>query len=361
MPEGNFTGEMYTHNADEIGKASSLPRSVICECASDAEKWGSPQLKLKRACRNRCTEYLIKTGLTRLAKQILKGAWSSEMRTDAKDLKTLLDLDGQQLRTMKDINGSICTLENLHAIRSMNERADFETLRYMEVENIYVKQLPLKKTGMNLQRTMNYLRKQRPGWNTFREALETYKDYLNMAETRGMDLHDEIVCRTPRLRELHDRYADEAASQKDKSRDQQVDKIFRNIREDHEKNEKHFKYSRQGLVIIVPKKASDITKEGRRQHHCVGATDTYILRMNRRETFILFLRKEDAQQNAYYTLEVKYDGRILQSYGAYDRRPDAETVDEFLEHFTHEIQKRTKKEQEDMQKQAGQETLAAAM
>lgn len=344
VPESDFVGELYTLNAGEIGRASSLQEVVIKECAS-GEYGGSPQARLRRACRRRCTEYLIKSGLTAFARQILDGAWNGCMKADAKDLKTLLGLDGQQLRTMKDINGTMVTLENLHAIRDMNEKADLETIGYMEKEKIYITSLPIGRTGMNLQRTMNYLRKQSRG-REFKKTLSLYKDYLDMAEGRGMDLRDEIVCRTPRLDELHDRYVEEAAARKATDRDLQVDRRFKRIREENAENKKHFEYSRQGFVIVVPERASDITREGREQHHCVGATDTYIDKMDRRKTFILFLRKEDNIQKPYYTLEVKYEGSIIQAYGAYDRQPDWEEVKAFLEAFTRQIKKRTQEETE---------------
>ena len=66
--------------------------------------------------------------------------------------------------------------------------------------------------------------------------------------------------------------------------------------------------------------------------------------MNKGETFILFLRRADAPETPYYTLEVEYDGKIRQSYGAYDRKPDWPTVEPILKSFTRQIGKRTEKE-----------------
>ena len=44
-------------------------------------------------------------------------------------------------------------------------------------------------------------------------------------------------------------------------------------------------------------------------------------------------------------LPVEYDGKIKQSYGAYDRKPDWEKVEAVLTGFTRKIEQRTKKEQ----------------
>ena len=39
-----------------------------------------------------------------------------------------------------------------------------------------------------------------------RKVLRYYGDYLQMAEERGMDLTDEIVCRNNRMYEFHNKY-----------------------------------------------------------------------------------------------------------------------------------------------------------
>lgn len=66
--------------------------------------------------------------------------------------------------------------------------------------------------------------------------------------------------------------------------------------------------------------------------------------MDEGKTFILFLRRTEEPETPYYTLEVEYDGKIRQSYGAYDRKPDWENVEPILKAFSKKIQKRTEKE-----------------
>ena len=99
---------------------------------------------------------------------------------------------------------------------------------------------------------------------------------------------------------------------------------------------------------MVPKKASDITKEGRQQHHCVGVSDRYIANMNDERSFILFLRKKGAIRTPYYTLEVTWDGEIEQFYAAYDRQPDKEKIEAVLGEFTKAVQKREEELQKKM-------------
>ena len=100
--------------------------------------------------------------------------------------------------------------------------------------------------------------------------------------------------------------------------------------------------SASGKSTVVPGKASEIVLEGQKQHHCVGASDTYMDRMNSGQTFILFLRKKEEADIPYYTIEAKYDGDILQAYSAYDKKPDWNEVDKVLKKWKTEMKKRVK-------------------
>lgn len=69
--------------------------------------------------------------------------------------------------------------------------------------------------------------------------------------------------------------------------------------------------------------------------------------MNRRETFILFLRKKKQRETPYYTLEVKIANgkvKIIQKYAAYDRQPDIGAVNKVLTAWKHDIETRLKEQ-----------------
>ncbi len=349
-------GSAFFQDTGRIARLTRIHEGMIKRCRSN--KNTSVQGMLKRAGRKRYLEYLYRSGLSNLADEIISGRnWDiGDLCEEATDLKNLLGVNGQQLRLMKELNGDSDTLKLLKWLENEKARIDMDTLIYMSREGIHPHDLSLDRTGMSLQRMMNYIRKQadREGVKA-KSLLQTYRDYLNMAERRGMDLHDEIVCRTPWLRELHDRYVYESEQEKNANRDAVVDEKYPHIRMDSERNAEHFAYGKDGMVIVIPQKASDITEEGRRQHHCVGAGDGYIKNMDERERFILFLRHKEKPETPYYTLEVSYDGKVYQAYGAYDRTPDKAKVDRFLDSFTRQIRKRTKREKA---KGAEEETTA---
>lgn len=275
------------------------------------------------------------------------GEMAENVRKKGKSLKDLLGLDGKQLHALKMVNGNTYAIRALRYAKDHGEKLPVKTLRTITLLDINVEHINLKRTGMTLCRMVNYMTRQAAELNkTFQETVRLYSDYLDMAWTLGADLKDEIICHTSRLQEMHDRYTREKNANIDKYNAQNADKKFTKISEKYEENTEHFKYSKAGLTILVPTCASDIQFEGKRQHHCVGASDRYLIRMNEGESFILFLRKEEAKEEPYYTLEVEYDGKIRQSYGAYDRKPDWDKVEPVLIGFTRAIGKRTQRERQ---------------
>ena len=128
-----------------------------------------------------------------------------------------------------------------------------------------------------------------------------------------------------------------------------MDRKYKEIGKNRKRFEERFAFQTDEFKIVVPKKASDITREGRLQHHCVGASDNYIANMNNEKFFILFLRKNEDTESPYYTLEVTWDGEIKQFYAAYDRQPDKEKIEEVLKQFTKEVQERERELQKKLQ------------
>ena len=347
-----YRGIPYTKNMAEVLDGSYVRPAVLKLFMSGSSEF--IQSSLITAARKRYVEYIVRSGLMNLAEQVIKYDVSKDIvDPDAHSLKDLLGLDGQQLHSLKEVNGNTYAIRALRYAKEHGEKLPTETLRTITRHSIDVERINLKRTGMTVQRMVNYMMRQARELNkSFHETVRLYSDYLDMAWKLGADLKDEIICHTSKLKEMHDRYAREKNANIDKYNAQSADKKFTKISEKYEENTEHFKYSKAGLTILVPTCASDIQFEGKRQHHCVGASDRYLIRMNEGESFILFLRKEEAKEEPYYTLEVEYDGKIRQSYGAYDRKPDWNKVEPVLIGFTRAIGKRTQRER---QMAAGQE------
>ena len=81
--------------------------------------------------------------------------------------------------------------------------------------------------------------------------------------------------------------------------------------------------------------------EGKILSHCVGDSNYYWERMERRESYVLFLRRASAMDTPYYTLEVEPNGTIRQkrTFGD-DQKDDIQEANEFLKKWQRTIAKR---------------------
>lgn len=169
---------------------------------------------------------------------------------------------------------------------------------------------------------------------TLQAKITMYRDYLDMAERRGCDIHSEIIYRNKRWRYFHDQYVAELNRKKDEERAAKFPGICRDL----ERNRKVFAWQQDGYFVRPAESAEDIIHEGRMQHHCVGASDTYMVKMATRESWICFLRKKEAPEEPWYTIET--DGeKILQAYAAYDRKPDWKETDKILKAWMQQVKK----------------------
>ena len=198
------------------------------------------------------------------------------------------------------------------------------------------------------------------GTGLTKNRMDKYLDYLRMAQDSGRDIHDELIYRDKRWEERHDAYLEEINARKDKEWEQEREKKFGAITKDYERNKRIFEWQQDGTCMVIPKSFRDIVKEGRLQHHCVGASDRYMGSMARRETWIIFLRHADDPETPWYTIET--DGKkILQFYAAYDRQPEKEKVQKILQEWMKSVRRNMEREiKAEAGKSGEEENLQAA-
>ena len=89
----------------------------------------------------------------------------------------------------------------------------------------------------------------------------------------------------------------------------------------------------------------DILEEGSELKHCITGKDTYYERIAKRESYLLFLRKTEAHEKPYYTLEVEPNGTVRQKRTYYDRQnADIEQAKVFLLRWQKQLTKKLNKE-----------------
>lgn len=297
-------------------------------------------------------EYLIKGRYYRLAQEVLKqySCWSHAddlFDLGADNVADLLQIDVQRAYRLREMNGGIHALQCLQIEERDGIKISQENLIFADKYKLDGSCLELHRTHMQFNKAMNYIRRQmEKNHMSFTTVKQYYHDYLDMAEERGADLTDDIIRANSRMIEFHMTYLEEKNRKEDKNRLRKLQKKFPNIKKDYKQNSALMAWENQHFVILVPKGIMDILQEGRAQHHCVAASDTYFDRMNKRESFILFLRRKEQPELPYYTLEIaikKGKVNVRQRYAAYDRQPDIKEVDKNLTEWKKVVEKRMKK------------------
>lgn len=352
------TALMYTPNMKTVLKNEAFANmNLKGQFKGGERKKVDAIFKLQRINQYPFLEYLEKSGLSNLVDEIMEAKEEKALfDVYGKRIHEVLMLDKQRFQRLIKLNGGSCVLAALQYERKSGEKVTDAGLSYIQKNKIDIERLNLNRTHMSLQKTLNYLeRQQELNGFSFDKTRRYYDDYLDMAEERGMDPSDEIVCKNARMMEFHNRYLEEKNQKQNLKRDKEVNQKFQEIARNYEDNKEHFEWQNERFVIVIPKQASDITKEGRLQHHCVGASDSYMRKMAQKETFILFLRHIESQHIPYYTLEVGWDGSVIQAYAAYDRKPDyKELIEPMLNEFKKAI---FKKMLEESEKEAADERL----
>ena len=343
---------MYTANMRKELKNEPFARVNVAKMMDYGRSYQEPVRILQRLYRYPYIEYLQKAGLHRLVREIMEvKEYSSCFDPGKKRINEVLKLDKQRYNRLKEWNGGSNTLYLLQLEQTYGGRITKEISEWAEKEKgVMGVETLCRRTGLNVVQQLNYLRKQMElMYMDLHDTENIYADYLNMAEERGMDIRDDIVRRQKNLREYHDRYTEEKNAENNRKRDREVNRRFVQIAQQYAQNAKHFALEDEHLMVVVPRRASDITVEGRKQHHCVGASDLYMKRMNEGTTYIVFLRDKKKPKTPYYTIEVGWDGDIKQWYAAYDRKPDEEKVKKVLEDWKKQIKARCEKEQVQIQ------------
>lgn len=336
---------MYTPNLKKELKKEAFCRMNLKKVFRGGErKRVEPTRILMKLRQHPYVEYLQKSGLKTLTEEIIHNTEKEELFARNRErIHDVLKLDKQSFQRLVRLDGGSEVLHALQYERNTGQKVTDHNLEFIKTNKVSVEYVlrEVNRTGMNLQRTLNYLEKQMEiTGQDWQQIIRHYRDYLDMAAAFGMNITDEIVCRQSNMMEYHNRYLERKNREKNRSRDKEVDIKYPDIKKNLKKNMERFEFKTEEFVIVVPACASDITKEGRKQHHCVGASDTYISRMNTEQRFILFLRKVETPKIPYYTLEVTWDGKIMQFYAAYDRQPDKEKIKAVLDEFTKTVQER---------------------
>ena len=298
-------------------------------------------------------EYLTKAGLSRLVADIMeKCGWRGEPNTicrHGKSLKEALQLDGNRTNRLKQLNGGLYALEWLQyeeeaELSEKRIKISQESLEYLNTKNIHRSDCEeILKEVKSVNRMVNYMKKQKAAPN---RLTQIWRDYLRMAKQEGMDTTDDIVRLPKDLKARHDQLVELRNARRDAERLEKEKKKYQALDErirKHTSEVKRYYWEDDTYMIIPAGRCGELVTEGRTLHHCVGSSDFYMEKMADGKSWILFLRKKENLEKAYYTIEIRLeDDTILQYYSEFNRKPDQATISKVLNKYKRSIKRQQK-------------------
>jgi len=269
-------------------------------------------------------EYLVKLKLYRIVKDDLRGYGKKEINEYGKRPHEVLKIKKEQVKILCEMNATSDELRVLQKANTAGVKITKEQIRWI-AENIGRSDLIGYMKYSTVHKVIRYL-KENAKKMKIESLSQDYCDYLECSEKLGYDLENSFVFFPKHLKEVHDQVTAEWQQKKDKIKSMQepernieMEIIAAELVEKYAMNDKHF-------CIRIPWTCEEIKTEGHTLHHCVG---TYVDKVLRKETTILFIRKIDDVKTPFYTMEVK-NREIVQVRGKHncDMTPEVKAFTE---------------------------------
>ena len=171
---------------------------------------------------------------------------------------------------------------------------------------------------------MRYTEREDPRISRKKNMAHDWLEYLDWCRDLGYDLDNMFIYMPNNFKAVHDRTAKEYQDAKDRIEKEKKRRMLKKAEKRMKQTQKAledlfrlnenadaFSIAGKGLVLVVPKTADDLKREGAILHHCVG---TYADKVAEGKTMILFIRKASDPDTPYYTMEYR-DDHVVQCRG----------------------------------------------
>lgn len=252
--------------------------------------------------------------------------------TQETSLIKAMGIDGPRLKRLRDSQRGLDYLKWLKYEKAVNGSFSDEMLCWFCQEGIEPKQLNFATPYMSILQIYNYIRRQmKDHKESSRWVINTWSDYLAMANRLRMDTSDAIIYRVRKLKQRHEELVKRCEELKEELWLQECKEKFPHVSEIYQRIKPIFSYTAEDYTVIVPSGIEDIIEEGSKLHHCVGNNERYLERIEGESSYVLFLRHTKNPKKPYYTLEVEPDGTVRQKRTMFDRQEkDIEEATAFL-------------------------------
>lgn len=267
-------------------------------------------------------EMAYKAGLYELAEDMLQKNWILDniLKNRESELPKILNIDKARMKRLKEMKGNIRALiwmQKEKVMDTMFRDIDILTLSKAELEPETIERSKIGKY-LSIEKICNYLTKQAEirligKYNALVTVWSDWNDYVNMMEKMKMDCSNELLLKPKDLAIAHNELVARISMLDSKKQITEKEKKFKKAQKLMQSGElKKYEYSEGKYCIVAPNGIDEIFREGITLKHCIHTCDIYFQRMDIRETYLLFLRKVEAPDKPWYTIEIEPGGNIRQ-------------------------------------------------
>ncbi len=299
-------------------------------------------------------EMLVKLKLFGVVQKLLKYEYGIVENIEAKHLDEFLGIRKDKAKQLIKHKGDISYLYIMQTERRLDQHWTWEQVDALQEMRAGVDSISTAIQYMTVQKLINRVAEYAGcGFGTncstavarLRQTAGLYFDYLSMRQELGYDLHNTVYQHPRSLEAAHNKMILEQNSAEQEKRCREVAEKYQNIRKQYRKLRKRYYYEDDTFLIRPARSAEEIVKEGMILHHCVGG-DNYLRKHNEQESIILVLRYKQEPETPYVTVEIKEE-KILQWYGAYDKKPDKDNLKRWLSAYVTRLKRQAPKAEEE--------------
>lgn len=305
--EGKFgfhEAVLYENNLDEILKGTIWEYSAIKLFATHESGFGFQTFNyLDQYQQYPLIEYLVKSRLYKFTKQVIyKTVYSSDdINLSGKRLENILNINKSQLVIAQRIDAGKEELDVIRKANKANINLTDEQILFI-AKNLRIERVIEMTQYATIHKMIKYIMSQATKGMGINDTFRDWGDYIRNCKVLEYDLRNDFVLFPRNLKEAHDIAYKLVQDNKNELFNKAIKEMSIRLGELY-----NWKY--KNYMVIVPKTAEEIMKEGQQLHHCVG---NYIERVAKGETIVLFLRHKDNPEEPYYTIEVDPVSKVVE-------------------------------------------------
>lgn len=305
---------VYTGNLTKAIRGTDLQYCELLHSTREIKAWELLRL-IDLNAKYPAVELLQKVGLRNLIQgKVEELAGSRAINWKGTDLRSILRLNRAEIREAVRLDISMQTLDVYKTFQRKGTKISMEHASQMHflLTGDLIAELARHSTT---DKVFRYLDKQEefrkgaeysPGTiykGTYGYLIRDYRDYLKECEDLGFDMTDKQILFPRDLAKAHERTSVQLKVRANAVEDAKIRAIAEKL--------SGVAWQKDGLLVRPAANAEEIITEGKRQNHCVGS---YLPRVARGETNILLVRRTEAPEEPFYTMEYK-NGQIIQCRG----------------------------------------------